>query len=693
MDPPIVHNDPYFWIRDDTRSDPEMLNHLRKENIYAEKMMAHTFGFKEDLYLELKSHVKETDEEVPYNHGPWLYYTRQVEGQAYTIRCRKASATSPEQILLDENVLAEGKAHCSVGSFVMSPDHRLVAYTADFTGDEVFSIYVLSLETNKVIETLEVECDSRVEWGANNESFYYLTLDSNHRPHKLWRHIPGTDQASDVCLYHEEDELFWLGLHKSSSDKYLILESMSSETGESHFIDLTAGADGTLQCFNPRRRGHDYGFLDHQGDRFYFRSNSKGYKNFGLVTTPAATTSESHWTPLFPYQESVFVENLQTFKNHLVIMGREGGYSQIWVHNFLTNQMHRVAFPEDAHDVSLGRNYVYDTKTIRLYYNSLTSPPIVYDYDMDLKTLLHLKSKEVPGYNPEFYASKTLLAPARDGTMIPMSLVYRKDLREDSKGGLTKGPVLLYGYGSYGLSIDPEFRITRLPLLDRGLIYVIAHIRGGGDLGYTWYQDHGKYLTKKNTFEDFIACGNDLIGRQITESKQMAINGRSAGGLLMGAVLNMAPTLATAAVCGVPFVDVMTTMCDPSIPLTVKEWEEWGNPNEEKYYSYMKGYSPVDNIRPANYPAVLITGGLHDPRVPYWEPAKYAAHLREKTMSKTSLGNEFKPILCKIDLDSGHFSASDRYHYLRETAFDLAFILDQLKLNNSPPVPYPSIEK
>ncbi|TMW66488.1 hypothetical protein Poli38472_004253 [Pythium oligandrum] len=670
MKPILYIEDPYFYVRDDTRKNEEVIEHLRKENAYTEHKTKHLTNVRENLYNELLSHVQETDEEYPYPHGDYLYYTRTEKGSSYTFHCRKAktgeesTSTAPEELILDENEIAKGQNHCDVSNVRPSPDHRYLAYMVDFNGYETYTGFIKDLKTGKLLPD-RLENISSLQWGADSSEIFYATQDEAHRQNKLWRHKVGSSEPNE-CLYTENDEIFSAYFGKSRSGNYMFFMSSSSETSEVSFLDLKNPSKG-LQLIAKRQKGVQY-WVDHHGGHFYIVTNKGKAVNFKLVRAPVATPGVEHWQDVFPYDSKVKVDQVDCFEDFIVMNGRQDGFTQLWVIKEKASghfQKYRIAFSESSYTVSGSVNRNYDAKKYRFSYSSMTTPRTTYDYDIDSKEMTLLKEKPCPNYDRTLYHSERLEATAPDGTKVPISIVYRKDLRTKDRQ-----PLHLYGYGSYEISIDPSFVSTILPLLDRGVVYAIAHIRGGGEMGRTWYES-AKYKTKIHTFSDFIACAEHVIKEGITSPSMMTCEGRSAGGLLMGAVLNMRPDLFKAAIAGVPFVDVMNTMSDATIPLTTGEWEEWGNPNESEYFQYMLSYSPYENVKAQAYPTILVTSGLFDPRVAYWEPTKWVAKLRDTKSDQND-------VLLKMDLSSGHFSASDRYHYLREKAFDLSFLLDQL---------------
>ncbi|GAB9463968.1 hypothetical protein Gpo141_00001411 [Globisporangium polare] len=672
MKPILYIEDPYFYARDDTRKNEDVLEHLRKENAYTEAKTKHLDHVRTNLYNELLSHVQETDEEFPYPHGDYLYYTRTEKGSSYIYHCRKAkkgdatTSDAPEELLLDENEIAKDQNHCDVSSVRPSPCHRYLAYMVDFNGYETYTGYIKDLKTGELLSD-RVENISSLQWGPDSTVLYYATQDDAHRQDKIWRHQVGSTEP-DQLLYTENDEIYSAYFMKARSGKYMFLCSSSSETSEWSFIDLEHPSKPP-QVVAKREKGVLYS-VDHFGSNFYIVTNKDKATNFKLMFVPVANPSPTHWHDVFPYDESIKVDDIDCFKNFMVMTGRQGGFSQIWIIKATAptkHSRHRLEFEESSYAVSGWTNRNFDTDKYRFVYSSMTTPRTTFDYDVNTKQVTFLKEKPTPNYDRSLYKSERLEATAKDGTIVPISIVYRADKRTKDRQALH-----LYGYGSYEASIDPSFVPSILPLLDRGVIYAIAHIRGGGENGRTWYEN-AKYKTKKNTFTDFIDCAEHLIAKGYTSPSKMTCEGRSAGGLLMGAVLNMRPDLFKAAIAGVPFVDVMNTMSDASIPLTTGEWEEWGNPNESEYFQYMLSYSPYENVKQQAYPNILVTSGLFDPRVAYWEPTKWVAKLRD-------VKSDQNEILLKMDLSAGHFSASDRYHYLKEKAFDLAYLLDNLKL-------------
>ncbi|MCE5248816.1 S9 family peptidase [bacterium] len=661
-----VRVDNYYWLRD--KSNREVIAYLESENKYTESEMKHTKDFQDSLYRELLGRIKETDVTVPEKIDDYYYYSRTEEGKQYPINCRKkGSLDAQEEILLDRNVLAEGHDYFRIGIFKISPDHQLLAYSADTAGSETYTIYIKDLRTGRLLDDVIPNTYYSVEWANDNKTIFYNVLDDAKRPYKLYRHVLGTPSNDDIMVFHEKDDMYYLNLSKSKSKKYLILSLESNTTTEVHYLKADFPSD-TFKILHPRQHNMEY-YVDHHGEMFFITTNENA-KNFKLMETPVRNPSKKNWKEVIPHRDSVKIDGIEVFKNHLVVYERENGLNKIHIRNLSNREDFSVDFPEPVYSVRQGNNPDYNTTLLRFHYTSLITPASVYDFNMDTRTRELKKQDEVlGGYDPSLYQSERIYAKVPDSTMIPVSLVYKKGM---VKNGMN--PLLLYGYGSYGNSIDPAFSSNRLSLLDRGFIFAIAHVRGGGEMGRYWY-DNGKLLKKKNTFTDFIACAEHLIEENYTSSEKLVIEGGSAGGLLMGAVTNMRPDLFRAVVAHVPFVDVVNTMLDPSIPLTVTEYEEWGNPGNKDYYFYMKSYAPYDNVEAKAYPAILITAGLNDPRVPYWEPAKLTAKLR-------ALKTDTNLLLLKTNMGAGHGGASGRYDYLKDIAFEYAFVFNALGIKN-----------
>lgn len=681
IDPPLQRNDPYFWMRDDDRKAPAVLAHLKEEKAYYEAKTADIKDLIETIYAEHISHIQETDSSAPYSHGPFLYYTREVAGKSYKIHCRVPRDKTPgrpedEEVLMDVNAVAEGKAFCDVSAISPSPSHGLIAFSVDYKGDEVYTIELKENATG-VADTV-TGTNGEIVWSMDDSAFFYTTKDDALRDHKIWRHVIGTEQGVDVCLYAESDPLFSAFMDKSGDGKTLMVGSASSETTEVQLLDLTKGnAHTALEAVRPRAKGVRYSVKMHGTDALVIITNEGGAVNHKIVLASRADPAE--WSSvLVPHSpDGAFYESHCVLAGFMVVAGRRDGLTRVWTvatQNGAFDPSSVALEEEPMHEAVFtvepvySAMKVYDSDTYRIIYSSMATPNTWFDVNPATHDKVAVKVKEVGGgFDPSKYTVERRYATAPDRVQVPLSIVYRKDL-DMSK----PHPCMLYGYGSYGLSMDPEFSIKPLPYTERGMIYCVAHIRGGSELGREWYELGAKYLTKRNTFSDFIAAAEYLIGMGMTTTAQLACEGRSAGGLLMGAVLNMRPDLFQAAIAGVPFVDVMTTMCDPSIPLTTGEWEEWGNPNEHKYYDYMRSYSPMENVCRQRYPHIMIQAGLHDPRVAYWEPAKWVAKLRAHKTDDNEL-------LLNMDLESGHFSAKDRYKYWKESAIQQAFICKHLK--------------
>ncbi len=655
-----VRVDNYYWLRD--RANPEVMAYLKAENEYVDSFMAHTKEFQEHLYREMLGRIKETDLSVPAKLDDYYYYTRTEEGKQYRIHCRKkGNLEADEEILLDENELAEGHDYFSIGAFRTSPNHQMVAYSVDTAGSEIYTIYVKDLATGELRKDMIKDVDNNVVWANDNMTLFYTTLDNTRRPYKLYMHRLGARQEDDSMLFHEKDDKFWLGISRTRSKRYLLLSLGSKTTSEYHYLDADLPTT-EFRLLHPRQHEMEY-YIDHHGNDFYIMTNENA-KNFKLMKVPVENPAKDNWRELIPHRTHVKIEGFELFRDNLVVHERENGLEQIQIMDLTSGEWHYVEFPEPVYTFWLNKNPDFNTNLLRFTYTSLVTPRSVYDYQMDTRGRELKKQYEVlGGYDPSLYQSERIFATASDSTKIPISLVYKKGINKDGMN-----PLFMSGYGAYGASSEPYFSSNRLSLLDRGFVYAIAHIRGGGEMGRYWY-DQGKLLHKMNTFTDFIACAQFLIDERYTSQENLVIEGGSAGGLLMGAVINMRPDLFRMVVAVVPFVDVLNTMLDPSIPLTVVEYEEWGNPEEKESYDYIKSYSPYDNIEAKDYPTMLIRSGLNDARVSYWEPTKWTAKLR-------SLKTDDHLLLLKTDMGAGHGGASGRYDYLRDRAFDYAFIFD-----------------
>lgn len=656
--------DDYYWMRD--RDNPEVIKYLEDENAYTDAYVSRIKKFEDKIYGELKSRIVEDDMSVPARKGDYYYYSREEEGKQYPIYCRKkGSLDAPEEILLDENLLAEGKDFMNVGNYRVSPNGNLLAYAVDETGGERYTIRVKNLSTGELLNDSIPNVSTSIEWAADNMTLFYMTLDETWRPNRLYRHQLG--KSDDKLVFEEPDGRFWCGIGKTLSQDYLILYIGSKITTEYRILKADNPL-GEFKVFSPRKTGREYEIAHHDG-YFYILTNADGATNFKLMRTPVNKTGDRNWEEIIPTSDSVMIEGMTLFKNHMALFIRKMGQTMIQITDFRDNRAHYIEFEEPIYTVENSTNLEYDSELLRFSYTSMLTPQSIYDYNMNDRTRELKKQKEVPGYDRSKYEQTRIWAKAEDGTMIPMSICYPKGMKKDGRNYC-----YLYGYGAYGISYDPYFSTNRISLLDRGFIFALAHVRGGGVMGRKWYED-GKFLTKKNSFTDFIACAEYLIGEGYTSSDRMAAGGGSAGGLLMGAVANMRPDLFKVIVADVPFVDLMNTMLDESIPLTVLEYEEWGNPNDSVYFEYMLSYSPYDNVTKQAYPNMLITAGLNDPRVQYWEASKWTAKLRAD-----NTGNNL--ILLKTNMGAGHQGASGRYDAIRELAMEYAFVLDVFGIKN-----------
>lgn len=666
--------DSYAWLRN--REDPDVFSYLRAENAYTETMMADTLPLQKSIYKELVGRVRETDRSAPVRDDKFWYYTRTEEAKQYPIYCRKRASggdfpeAAPEEILLDGNRLAEGRDYFELGAFSMSPDHRLLAYSIDFSGEEKFLLRIKNLLTGANLPDQIADTHYAAEWSADGRFLFYTTLDETLRPYRLWRHRLGDDPASDTLVYEEADLAFHIDISTTRSEGYLLLESASLTTTEIRILESNR-PEAEFRIFLPRKHEIEY-TVEHQGEHFWFTLNDLG-RNFRLLRVPAdavwlgdAGSHSSSWEEILPHRPSVCIEDIDGFSELVVVSERDNGLEQLLVIDTGTGGRHRIEWPEAVYTAGVGANPMYFTETLRVSYQSPVTPPTDIDYHMASRARRIVKQKEIGGgFLAANYTVERLFATAPDGVRVPLSVVFRKDTPRDGSA-----PALLYGYGAYGLTSDPGFSANLLSLLDRGFVYAIGHARGGGDLGETWH-DAGKMLRKKNSFTDFIACAETLIGEGFTQPERLGILGRSAGGLLVAAVMNQRPDLFRSVVASVPFVDVLNTMLDESLPLTVGEFEEWGNPKQDGYFEYIRSYSPYENVAPAAYPNILLTAGVNDPRVSYWEPAKLAAKLRA-----TATGGSL--LLLKTEMGAGHFGPSGRYEQWKETALEYAFLIKTL---------------
>jgi len=652
--------DDYFWLRE--KSNPQVLEHLKAEDAYATSVMKPTEELQETLYKEMLSHIKQTDENVPYRWGNYFYYSRTEEGKQYPIFCRKkGSLEAAEEIVLDQNELAKGQKFMSVGSFEPSDDGNILAYTTDNTGYRQYTLQFKDLRTGKLFPE-RIERVDNLAWASDNKTLFYVTEDAvTKRNNLLFRHTLGAEKSD--LIYEEKDELFDIGVGRSRDKAVILVQAYSKTSTEVRYLPANT-PDAEWKIVIARQPDHEYD-VDHRGDLFYIRTN-KGAKNFRVVTAPVSDPSEKNWKEFVAHRPAVKIEGIDLFADHAVLSEWENGLQQLEVINFKSNERHRIQFPEPVYSAFVGANREFDTTVLRYNYQSLVTPNSVFDYDMNARKATLKKQTEIPGgFDKANYKSERVFATAADGTKIPMSMVYRRGVKLDGSA-----PLLLYGYGSYGYSIPPTFSSSRLSLLDRGVIYVIAHIRGGGELGEEWRQA-GRMMNKLNTFTDFIACAEHLVKSKYTSSDRLVIQGGSAGGLLVGAVTNMRPDLFKAVIAQVPFVDVINTMLDSSLPLTTSEFIEWGNPSDKAAYEYMKKYSPYDNVAAKNYPTMLVKVSFNDSQVPYWEGTKLVAKLR-------AMKTDQNPLLLKVNFGAGHGGSSGRYDALREVAFDYSFMLWQM---------------
>ena len=655
-----ILKDDYYWLRD--RNDSNVIKYIRAENRYTETMLKPVKKLENKIYNEIIGRIKQTDLSVPYKDGDYYYYTKYIKGKQYPVFCRKkGDLEAKEAIILDQNELAEGHQFYSLRFLGVSPDGNLLAYAVDTNGSERYTLYIKNLNSGKLLPE-RIYNVSGVVWANDNKTIFYTTNDSTNRTYRVFKHEVNNSLVKDEKLYQENDGRFWVWIEKTRDSRFIIIGTGSSTTSEIRYLNANTPSD-TFKLISPRKKGVEY-YVSSRGNTFYIRTN-KNTKNFELMTAPINDPRKKNWRVLIPGRKNVKIEDFELFKDYLVVIERENGLEKIRIIDFADNSDYYVHFPEEDYSFWMGKNRIFETDLLRFTYTSLISPNTVYDFNMKTRKLIKKKQYEIKDYDKTFYEAKRLFAKAKDGTLIPISIVYKKGIKMNGNN-----PLLLYGYGAYGSSSDPYFSSSRLSLLDRGFIYAIAHVRGGGEMGEDWYDD-GKLLHKKNTFTDFIACAEFLISEKYTNPEKLAIMGGSAGGMLIGAVLNIRPNLFKVAVMDVPFVDVLNTMLDPSLPLTVGEYEEWGNPNEKKYFDYIRSYSPYDNIRAQNYPAMLVEGSLNDTRVGYWEPTKWVAKLRA-TKTDSNL------VLLHINLDAGHGGSSGRYDWFKDIAREYAFILYEM---------------
>lgn len=662
-----IHNDVridnYYWLNN--RENPEVIEYLNAENAYTKAMMEHTEGFQKDLFEEMKGRIKEDDSSLPYKLNGYWYITRYETGKDYPIYLRKkGSLNAEEEILFDCNEMAKDQSYFSLGGISISPDNKMAAFSTDTVSRRQYTVQIKNLETGDILADKILNTTGSATWANDNKTLFYTMKDAvTLRSHKIFKHKLDTDSKDDIEVYHEADETFNTFVYKTKSKKYIVIGSSSTLSSEYQILSADT-PDAAFKMFQERTDDMEYS-IAHYDDAFYVISNCDDATNFKLLKTSETATEKENWKDLLPHREAVLLEDIEIFKDYLVVNERENGLNNIRIISWDGSEDYYLPFNSETYTSYIGNNPDFDSDVMRYGFNSLTNPSSVMDYNFKTKTSEVKKEQEVLGgkFNKENYESKRVWATARDGVKVPMSLVYKKGIKLDGTN-----PLLQYAYGSYGSTTDPSFSTIRLSLLDRGFVYAIAHIRGGEYLGRHWYET-GKLLTKKNTFTDFIDCSKFLIEENYTSNKHLYAYGGSAGGLLMGAIINMNPELYNGVLAAVPFVDVVTTMLDDSIPLTTGEYDEWGNPNNEEYYHYMKSYSPYDNVEAKDYPNMLVTTGLHDSQVQYWEPAKWVAKLRE-------LKTDSNILLLQTDMESGHGGASGRFESLKEVALEYAFLLD-----------------
>jgi oligopeptidase B len=656
--------DDYAWLQN--KAAPEVIAYLEAENAYARASLQPSEPLQDQLYQEMRGRIQEDDWGVPERRGEYFYYWRMQAGQQYRVFCRKhGSLEAAEEILLDENALAEGQSYCRVLVFEPSPDHTWLAYSVDTTGARVFDLYVKNLRTGEQVSGPIPNTAWAVAWAGDSDTLFYTVFDAAHRPFKLFRHVPGADPQGDALVYHEPDDAFSIYVGRTRSGAYLLLTIASQSTSEVRY--LPAGQPlGEFQIIHPRQHWLEY-YVEHHGDRFLIRTND-GAENFKLVEAPVAAPAKANWRDILPHRPDTLVEDVSAFRDYLVVLERQGGLRRIRISDpDGVSNVSQVSFPDPVYTVWVGDNPEFETPLLRFAYSSLVTPESTVDYDMAAGTWEVKKRQAIPsGYDASQYESERLYAAAPDGAQVPISLVYRTGLKRDGSH-----PLLLEGYGSYGFSFEPSFDARRLSLLDRGFVYAIAHVRGGSDLGRAWYEQ-GRLMHKKNSFTDFIACAEHLVAQGYTSPARLAIMGASAGGLLVGAVTVMRPDLFKAVVALVPFTNVITAMLMPDLPLTVVEYEQWGHPDDAQAFNYMLSYSPYDNVETRSYPHILAKAGLNDLQVPYWDPAKWVAKLRAHKTNANRL-------LLVTNLGAGHSGSSGRYDHLREDAQVYAFLIDTLR--------------
>lgn len=658
--------DNYFWLNE--RENPKVIEYLNAENDYKDAVLKSTEGLQKKIYNEILGRIKQDDSSLPYKENGYYYYTKFQQGKEYPIYCRKkGSLDSAEEVMLDVNTLAKGHKYYSVGDFSVSTDNKTLAYSVDTVSRRKYDIYFKDLSTGNITDDKISNTTGSIVWANDNKTTFYTMKDKTLRSYKIMRHTLASNSANDQTVYTENDETFSVNIFKTKSKKYLVLASYSTLSDECRILDANT-PEGNFRIFLPREKDLKYS-IDHFENKFYIRTNWKA-NNFRLMETPVGNTSKDNWKELIPNREDVLLQGMEIFKNYLVVNEMANASTKIRIINWKDKAEHNLDFGEQVYTAFISINPDFDSDILRYSYTSLTTPNSIYDYNMATKEKKLMKRTEIlGGYNPDNYQALRLFAKAADGTKVPISLVYKKGIKRNGDN-----PLLLYAYGSYGSSTSPGFSVDRISLLDRGFVYAIAHVRGGQEMGRKWY-DEGKLLKKKNTFSDFIDCAKYLIDEKFTNKDKLFALGGSAGGLLVGAVSNMAPELFKGIIAAVPFVDVVTTMLDSSIPLTTAEYDEWGNPNIKEYYDYMLSYSPYDNVQAKNYPAMLVTSGLHDSQVQYFEPAKWVAKLR-------AMKTDGNMLLFHVNMSAGHGGASGRFERYKTTALQYAFMFNLLGIDN-----------
>jgi oligopeptidase B len=666
----IARTDDYAWLRasnwqtvmrDPAALAPDIRTQLEAENAYISDVMADTEALQQRLFAEMKGRIKEDDSSVPAPDGTFSYYSRFVTGGQHPLFCRVPRNGGEERVLVDGNALAKGHAYFRIANVAHSPDHKLIAYAVDTKGSEFYTVQIIEAETGTVVDDRIVDNNGSFEWASDSRTLLYVWLDDEHRPRKALRHAIGSG-GPDALIYEQPDPGYFLGLSATQDRRLLLLSVHDHETAEVSLIDAE-NPSSAPRLVSPREPEHDYS-VEHHGDRLIILTNSDGAEDYRIVEVPADNPGREHWREIDPHRPGRLILEIVAFKDYLVRLEREDGLPRIVIRRFADGTEHEIAFAEEAYALGISPGFEYDTRTLRFTYSSMTTPAQVFDYDMETRARALRKTQEIPsGHDPANYVTRRVMAPAKDGETVPVSLLYRKGTPLDGTA-----PLLLYGYGAYGMSIPASFSTNALSLVDRGFVYAIAHVRGGKDKGYRWYKD-GKREKKVNSFTDFIAAGDYLARQGFTSRGRIVAHGGSAGGMLMGAVANMAPDLFLGVIAEVPFVDVLTTMLDASLPLTPPEWPEWGNPiGSAEAYRTIAAYSPYDNVKAQPYPHILALAGLTDPRVTYWEPAKWVAKLRE-------LKTGDRLLLLRTNMDAGHAGASGRFERLKEVALAYAFAL------------------